>query len=100
MCHGRLSHCGLSENHCEIVASALESNPSHLTELDLSDNNLQDSGVKLLCAALENPNCRLETLRSVYCFSLHIVCICVYQLKFTMFFTVELLEQKSEGLFF
>ncbi|XP_065326083.1 NACHT, LRR and PYD domains-containing protein 12-like [Pelmatolapia mariae] len=59
----RLTWCGLSESHCEVVASALKSNPSHLTELDMSNNNLQDSAVKLLCAGLESPNCRVETLR-------------------------------------
>nr|WPK86672.1 NLRC3-like protein 111 [Sebastes schlegelii] len=59
----RLSGCGLSDAHWEVVASALKSNPSHLRELDLSVNNLKDSGVKLLSAALESPNCRLETLR-------------------------------------
>ncbi|XP_039887196.1 ribonuclease inhibitor-like [Simochromis diagramma] len=59
----RLADCGLSGTHCEVVASALKSIPSHLTELDISNNKLQDSAVKLLCAGLESPNCRLETLR-------------------------------------
>ncbi|XP_038565453.1 NLR family CARD domain-containing protein 3-like isoform X1 [Micropterus salmoides] len=64
----RLCDCGLSETHCEVVASALKSNPSHLRELDLSGNyNLEDSGVKLLSAGLESPNCRLETLRLSWC---------------------------------
>ncbi|XP_037639425.1 NLR family CARD domain-containing protein 3-like [Sebastes umbrosus] len=62
-----LPECGLSDAHCEVVASALNSNPSHLRELDLSINDLQDSGVKLLSAGLESPNCRLETLRLSWC---------------------------------
>ncbi|XP_061592810.1 uncharacterized protein LOC133457492 [Cololabis saira] len=63
----RFVGCGLSETHCEVVASALKSNSSHLTELDLSRNHLEDSGVKLLSGGLESPNCRLETLRLEDC---------------------------------
>uniref|UniRef100_A0AAZ3STW6 Uncharacterized protein n=1 Tax=Oncorhynchus tshawytscha TaxID=74940 RepID=A0AAZ3STW6_ONCTS len=62
----RLSACLVTEEGCASLVSALESNPSHLRELDLSNNDLKDSGVELLSAGLGNPHCKLETLRSVF----------------------------------
>ncbi|XP_075886712.1 NACHT, LRR and PYD domains-containing protein 12-like isoform X1 [Nelusetta ayraudi] len=61
-----LSH-ELPELQCAVVSSALQSSPSHLTLLDLSENFLKDPGVKLLCAGLQSPNCRLEVLRLESC---------------------------------
>ncbi|XP_067271174.1 NLR family CARD domain-containing protein 3-like [Pseudorasbora parva] len=58
-----LWRCSITEEQCLILTSALKSNPSHLRDLDLSGNNLGDSGVKPLCDVLKDSHCKLERLR-------------------------------------
>uniref|UniRef100_A0A8C5DSF0 NACHT, LRR and PYD domains-containing protein 12-like n=1 Tax=Gouania willdenowi TaxID=441366 RepID=A0A8C5DSF0_GOUWI len=60
-----LSSCGLSERSCAALSSVLSSQSSSVKHLDLSNNHLQDSGVKLLCEGLKSPHCKLDYLRSV-----------------------------------
>ncbi|XP_073677632.1 NACHT, LRR and PYD domains-containing protein 3-like [Garra rufa] len=57
-----LSCCKLNDTCCETVALALQIPNSPLIELNISDNDLQDSGVKLLSEGMKSPNCQLKTL--------------------------------------
>ncbi|KTG39255.1 hypothetical protein cypCar_00045782 [Cyprinus carpio] len=56
-----LINCGVTDEGCAALSSALRSNPSHLRELNLSWNKLIDS-VKVLSVGLEDPHCKLEKL--------------------------------------
>nr|XP_033465968.1 NACHT, LRR and PYD domains-containing protein 12-like isoform X1 [Epinephelus lanceolatus] len=58
-----LNGCKLTERSCEALASVLSSRSSNLKELDLSNNDLEDSGLELLAVGLQSPHCVLETLR-------------------------------------
>ncbi|KAK3548695.1 hypothetical protein QTP70_016573, partial [Hemibagrus guttatus] len=59
--------CSITEDDCTAVVSALGLNPSHLKELDLSDNTLGDTGVKQLSDLLQNSHCTLEKLKLCKC---------------------------------
>ncbi|XP_062390615.1 ribonuclease inhibitor-like [Sardina pilchardus] len=69
----RLADCKLTEESCKAVASAMETLVS-LTELDLSNNDLKDSGVQPLSAGLSSPQCKLQTLRLSGCLITHEGC--------------------------
>ncbi|XP_077101720.1 NACHT, LRR and PYD domains-containing protein 3 isoform X2 [Siphateles boraxobius] len=65
----RLANCNLTDQCCEIsLASVLQSSNSHLIELDMSGNELQDSGVKMLSDGLKSPNCQLRKLSLTDCY--------------------------------
>lgn len=57
-----LAGVSLTDESCEILGSILQSPNAHLTELDLSFNNLGDLGVKLLCAGFTSPQSKLQRL--------------------------------------
>ncbi|XP_023817947.1 NLR family CARD domain-containing protein 3-like, partial [Oryzias latipes] len=69
-----LRHCNLSERSCAALSSVLSSQSSRLRVLDLRDNNLQDSGVKLLSDGLKSPHCKLESFRLEFCSLSEISC--------------------------
>ncbi|XP_050960564.1 NACHT, LRR and PYD domains-containing protein 3-like isoform X1 [Labeo rohita] len=58
----QLYDCGITDEDCAALASALISNPSHLRQLNLCGNDIRDSGVMLLSAVLEDAHCKLEKL--------------------------------------
>nr|XP_055073935.1 NACHT, LRR and PYD domains-containing protein 3-like [Misgurnus anguillicaudatus] len=62
-----LQSCNMTVECCKIVASCLQSPNSPVRDLDLSKNDLQDSGVKLIFDALKSHSCKLEILRLSMC---------------------------------
>ncbi|KAI3352656.1 hypothetical protein L3Q82_020125 [Scortum barcoo] len=70
-----LSECNLTDRCCLFISSIFNLKSSGLEELDLSRNQLLDSGINLLCDGLKSPICKLQRLRGqklYQCFSLSI----------------------------
>ncbi|XP_030646393.1 protein NLRC3-like [Chanos chanos] len=62
-----LKFCNVSEKSCVGLASVLSSASSTLRELVLSSTKIRDSGLRHLCAGLNNPCCKLEILKLFDC---------------------------------
>uniref|UniRef100_A0A8D1PFT8 Uncharacterized protein n=1 Tax=Sus scrofa TaxID=9823 RepID=A0A8D1PFT8_PIG len=67
-CHLRslILKCLITAAGCRELASVLPVNPN-LRNLQLGYNDIEDTGVKLLCEGLTHPSCRLEILGWVSC---------------------------------
>ncbi|KAG1948362.1 NACHT, LRR and PYD domains-containing protein 12-like [Pimephales promelas] len=63
----QLWDCGVKDEGCVALASVLSSNPSHMRELNLSENILGNSGMKLISGGIKDPQCKLEKLKLVNC---------------------------------
>ncbi|XDV26511.1 hypothetical protein PO909_030200 [Leuciscus waleckii] len=61
-----LNECNLTDKSCSALAAVLGSD-TNLKELNMNNNNLQDSGVKLLCTGLKKIKCKLEIMRLSNC---------------------------------
>uniref|UniRef100_A0A3Q0QRH4 SPRY-associated domain-containing protein n=1 Tax=Amphilophus citrinellus TaxID=61819 RepID=A0A3Q0QRH4_AMPCI len=93
LCVFRLSGCGLSQRSCEALSSVLSSQPSTLKELDLTNNELQDSGVEILSAGMQSPHSKLETLRLDH---FYVVYVCYYIFKNTVRTVFKLAKKKKK----
>nr|XP_040032940.1 NLR family CARD domain-containing protein 3-like isoform X1 [Gasterosteus aculeatus aculeatus] len=63
----RLRSCNLTQHSSKDLAAVISSASCQLRELDLSDNDFQDVGVKRLSGGLESPHCKLEILSVSLC---------------------------------
>ncbi|XP_048217085.1 ribonuclease inhibitor isoform X1 [Perognathus longimembris pacificus] len=62
----RLEYCGLTADSCKPLASVLRVKPE-FKELVVSNNDLHEAGVRMLCQGLKESTCQLETLKMENC---------------------------------
>nr|XP_012311495.2 ribonuclease inhibitor isoform X1 [Aotus nancymaae] len=62
----QLEYCGLSPASCEPLAAVLRAKPD-FKELTVSNNDIEEAGVHVLCQGLKDSPCRLETLKLENC---------------------------------
>uniref|UniRef100_A0A8C0TLC9 Ribonuclease/angiogenin inhibitor 1 n=1 Tax=Canis lupus familiaris TaxID=9615 RepID=A0A8C0TLC9_CANLF len=62
----QLEYCNLTAASCESLASALR-NKQHFKELAVSNNEIGEAGVRVLCQGLVESACQLETLKLENC---------------------------------
>ncbi|GAA6082313.1 uncharacterized protein LOC113634383 isoform X20, partial [Tachysurus ichikawai] len=58
----KLNKSSVTDSGCTDLLSALTSNPSHLTELDLSENTLGKSSMDKISTLLKKSSCKLQKL--------------------------------------
>ncbi|XP_035377470.1 NACHT, LRR and PYD domains-containing protein 12-like isoform X2 [Electrophorus electricus] len=63
----RLEKCNITWKSCKTLLHASSQESWSLRTLDLSDNDLQDSGVKQLAYELSTPCCKIQKLRLASC---------------------------------
>ncbi|XP_028637686.1 LOW QUALITY PROTEIN: NACHT, LRR and PYD domains-containing protein 4A-like [Grammomys surdaster] len=56
-----MTSCLITSSGCQCLAQILRNN-QNLKGLNVSENKLEDAGVKLLCDAIKHPNCNLVSL--------------------------------------
>lgn len=89
--------CNITENGCAVLSAVLPS-ISNLRELDLSHNNLQDSGVEILCIGLKRLHYDLKKLMYEFSVNQNTKTICLYKPSLHLKILIKHINPLSEGV--